>query len=231
MLVTIFSLIHILRCNYYVMMINDFLYYFLGNSDGYYADVFSFVLPSGILFFLLIEQTLVRVNITWSLHITSILRISFGILVLILSLKLQVVTFFVFIGFNTFLNSTVNTFIVMYFGVKTTGRIVGCAYTACALVLLLQYPAAMYSSSSSGNNSGNNNWFDVNVVFLAIYIIPILHVQFYHNSKQQNKSKVRNWHLHSKSWGFFLSPFAFMWYNWGGKNQHSPKFQVRKILF
>ena len=64
MLVTIFSLIHILRCNYYVMMINDFLYYFLGNSDGYYADVFSFVLPSGILFFLLIEQTLVRVNIT-----------------------------------------------------------------------------------------------------------------------------------------------------------------------
>jgi len=180
MLVAIFSSIHILRCNYYVMTIDDFLYYFLGDSDGYYADVFSYVLPSGILFFPLIEQTLVRVGITRSLHITNILGVVFGILVLIPSLKLQVFTFFVFTGFNAFLNSTVNTFIAVYFGVETTGRIVGCSYTACAFVSLLQYPAAMYSSSGG--------WFRVNAVFLAICIIPILRVRFYHNSKQQKSS-------------------------------------------
>ena len=54
-LVAIFALILMLRCNYYIMTINNFLYYFVDDINGYYVDVFSYLLPSEIHFFLLIK--------------------------------------------------------------------------------------------------------------------------------------------------------------------------------
>jgi len=169
-LIAFFSSIHILRCNYYIMTADDFLRY-LGDSKGFYANIFSFVLPSGIVFVPLIELTLVKFGIPKTLHLTNILGLIFGALLLVSSLKVQVAAFVIFTCFRAYLYSSVNAFIAVHFGVETMGRIVGCAFTAGAVVSLLQYPAAMYS--------GNGNWRYVNEALLGLCAVPIILVSTY----------------------------------------------------
>jgi MFS transporter, LAT3 family, solute carrier family 43, member 3 len=131
-LVLVFASVHMLRCNFYIETVNEILASIasvtVAKSDGgggvdedddaaavVYANIFSFVLPVGIIFVPLIETTVRRLGIVQTLHLTNVLGVVFGALLLVPSLHVQAFNFFVFTCFRAYLYATLNTFIALTF--------------------------------------------------------------------------------------------------------------------
>jgi len=170
--VTTFASVHMLRCNYFIETVDDFLRLELGDDDGYYADIFSFVLPCGIVFVPFIESTVRTWGVYNTLHFTNAIGVLFGCLVFVPSLKVQVLNFFVFACFRAYLYATLNTMIAVSFGIDSMGRIIGFTFTTAAVVSLLQYPAAIVAASEGGRD-GRGHWLGVNWIMLSVTAIPI----------------------------------------------------------
>jgi LAT3 family solute carrier family 43 protein 3 len=99
-LVVLFASIHMLRCNFYIMTVDDFLKS-LGDVDAIFANMFSWILPSGIIFVPLIEATLTKLGVVRSLYLTNGIGLLFGIVLLIsLSLRVQAINFGMFTAFR-----------------------------------------------------------------------------------------------------------------------------------
>jgi len=143
-LALVFAGIQMLRCNYYIMSVNDLLHAY-GDDDDVYTRLFSYILPCGIVFVPIIERTLHVVGVINTLHVTNVLGVIFGLLLLVPSLPVQAVNFIVFTAFRAYLYATLNNFTAQCFGVRTMGRMIGCIFTCASLVTLVQYPAAAYA--------------------------------------------------------------------------------------
>jgi hypothetical protein len=127
LLVLVFASVHMLRCNFYIETVNEILASIAKrNGDNHenaddddaavvYANIFSFVLPVGIVFVPLIETTVRRWGIVHTLHLTNALGIAFGALLLVPSLYVQAFNFLVFTCFRAYLYATLNTFIALTF--------------------------------------------------------------------------------------------------------------------
>ena len=162
-----FISIHMLRANYYIMTVDNYLLS-IGDFDATYANMFSWILPCGIVFVPIIERTFTLLGVINTLHIADLLGIIFGIVLLIPSLQLQVINFIIFTCFRAYLYATLNTIIAITFGVKTMGRIIGCTFTTAAIVSLVQYPIGVLSEVKY-----EGNFTPMNILMLALCIIPI----------------------------------------------------------
>ena len=174
-----FAAVHMLRCNFYIQSVNEILLSY-GDYDAFYANVFSFVLPLGVVFVPIIEGTITRVGVVNTLHFSNGLGVLFGILLLVPSLHVQAVNFVVFTGFRAFLYATLNTFTAATFGVSTMGRMIGFTFTTASLVTLLQYPAATWALDKHGGD-----FSVVNSILLAVCVLPIPTASMY--SRMINK--------------------------------------------
>jgi len=172
-LVLIFASTHMLRCNFYIMTVDDFLSR-LGDTESVYANLFSIILPSGIIYVPLIEKAIDLLGVVQTLYVTNGLGVLFGaIQIASKSLVFQAVDFFVFTGFRAFLYASMNTMIAFYFGVNTMGRMIGFTFTLAAIVSLLQYPAALYADQQSSINTGEGNFPLMNGIMLCLCVLPI----------------------------------------------------------
>ena len=185
-LVLTFASVHMLRCNFYIETVNEILAS-MGDDDATYANIFSFVLPAGVVFVPLIEATVRQLGVVGTLHVTNALGVLFGALLLIPSLYLQVINFAIFACFRAYLYATLSTFIAITFGVSTMGRVIGFTFTSAAIVTLLQYPAA---AMAEGRH--NNDFTIVNLIMLLASTVPIGLAYVYVRSTQQQSSKVLN---------------------------------------
>lgn len=168
-LIFAFASVHMLRCNFYIGTINEMLFS-IGDTTFSYSKMFGFVLPVGVFFVPFIEGTVHHIGVINTLHCTNTIGFLFGVLLLIPSLEVQMVNFFVFTGFRAYLYATMNTVIAVTFGVSTMGRIIGSCFTSAAIVSLLMYPAATYAEPTEAG--GENKFFQVNLIMLALCIIP-----------------------------------------------------------
>lgn len=166
--VIFFVAIHMLQCNYYIMTIDAYLLS-LGDLDAWYASVFSWVLPAGIIFVPFIERNVSKQGILSTLQVTNGLGLLFGLLVSVPSLSVQLFNFLVFTGFRAYLYSTAMTFIAQTFGGATMGRIIGSTFVSAAILSLVQYPLAVISETKF-----ENNYLPVNVLLLGLAIIPVI---------------------------------------------------------
>lgn len=164
-LVVLFVSTQMLRCNFYIETVNELLNGY-GDENAFYANIFSFVLPGGIVFVPVIEATVRRFGVVGTLHVTNALGVLFGALLLVPSLPLQAVNFGVFACFRAFLYASLNTFIAFSFGVRTMGRVIGTTFTTAAICTLFQYPAAAVAERA-------DNFMWINVLMLASSVVPI----------------------------------------------------------
>jgi MFS family permease len=158
-----FASVHMVRCNFFIMTVDSFLF-FLGDTDAVYANIFSLVMPGGVFMVPFIEATVTRMGILNTLHFTNFLGVIFGVLLLVPSLPIQIITFVVFTCFRAYLYASLNNFIAQTFGLHTMGRIFGFVFTSAAILSLLQYPAAVLA---------NGHFTVVFAISLGIGFIPI----------------------------------------------------------
>lgn len=174
-----FASVHMLRCNFYIETVNEMLLAVAApNNEATavrYAQIFSFVLPLGVLFVPLIDGTVRAVGVVNTLHLTNGIGIVFGTLLLVPNLAVQGINFVVFTGFRAYLYATLNTYIAVTFGVSTMGRIIGCAFTTAAVVTLLQYPAATLAEDVF-----DGDFLVTNIIFLAVgAVVPVSLAMYY----------------------------------------------------
>ena len=163
----VFVSVHMLRANYFIMTVDNFLYS-IGDYDSYYANMFSWILPCGILFVPLIERTFSKLGVLMTLHLADFTGMLFGVLLLIPSLHLQVFNFVLFTCFRAYLYATLNTMIAVTFGVKTMGRVIGFTFTTAAVVSLIQYPVGVATETKFGGD-----FYPMNILMLGLCIIPV----------------------------------------------------------
>ncbi|CAB9512901.1 family 43 member 3 [Seminavis robusta] len=174
-LILIFTSLHMLRANYYIMTVDDLLRF---NGDvGTYANIFSFVLPFGVIFVPAIDYTVRILGVLNTMHVTNLLGVTFGIFLCLPILPIQVATFAIFACFRAFLYATANNAVAMYFGVETMGRMIGFVFTTCAMVSLMQYPIALFA--------GQGHWYEMNWLMLGISVFPILKTVLYKETQDE----------------------------------------------
>lgn len=167
LLVVLFAAVQMLRCNFYIETVNELLQTY-GDTNAIFAEIFSYVLPCGIIFIPMIDSTVRGMGVVGTLNVTNVIGIVFGVLLLIPSLIVQSIDFAVFACFRAFLYATLNTFIAFSFGVRTMGRVIGCTFTTAAVVTLLQYPAASFAE-----NEQHTDFTTINLIMLGICIVPV----------------------------------------------------------
>ena len=188
--VLVFASVHMLRCNFYIEAVNEILIDVAGPTQEqaavWYAEVFSFVPPMGIIFVPLIDGTVRYVGIINTLHLTNVIGTVFGALLLIPNLLVQGVNFVVFTGFRAYLYATLNTYVAVTFGVSTMGRVIGCSFTTAAVVTLLQYPAA-----NLAEDVHHGHFFVVNTIFLVIGTLLPVGLAHYYSRVVRIQAKIK----------------------------------------
>jgi len=195
-LITCFTAAHMLRANLYIMTVDDLLR-FMGDVTGLYANIFSFVLPCGVIFVPVIDYTVRRMGVLKTLHLTNLLGVIFGAFLCIPILGIQIATFGFFACFRAYLYATANTFIAVYFGVETMGRVIGVTFTSAAIVSLTQYPIAIFA--------GHGYWLEVNWIMLGVCVLPILLVVFYKETQPHELPKRASFAAYSPALPISLS--------------------------
>ena len=167
-LALIFASLNMLRCNFYIMSVDSFLAS-IGDQNAFYANIFSFVLPAGVVMVPFIEATVSRMGILPTLQLTNWIGVFFGVLLLVPSLSVQTLDFAVFACFRAYLYASYNTYVALTFGIHTMGRIIGVVYTNAAVVGLLQYPAVVLAEDYF-----HGNFTVVNLIMLGLGFIPLI---------------------------------------------------------
>lgn len=126
--IVIYASLQMLRANCFIGF-NGEMMASLGDKDGFYTEVFGWVLPGGIIFVPVIDFSIMKLGLTSTLHLTNAFGIAYGILSLVKHLTVQLATFIFFTLFRAFLYATMSTFIAQIFGLKTLGRITGFVFT------------------------------------------------------------------------------------------------------
>lgn len=171
--IVIFSSIHVLQTNLYIETVNEYLAS-IGDINGTYAGIFSYLLPCGVVFIPLIDYTIQRVGAVNTLNLTNVLSMAFGSVLLLPNLVVQVMNFGLFTCFRAYLYSTINTYTAETFGVNTLGRIIGCIYTSSSIITLLQYPAA-----SIAEGYFNDDFWVVYLSMLVFCLVPVVIAVWY----------------------------------------------------
>eukprot|EP00934_Nitzschia_sp_Nitz4_P002240 Nitzschia sp. Nitz4//scaffold85_size83877//51426//52928//NITZ4_005235-RA/size83877-processed-gene-0.125-mRNA-1//1//CDS//3329559155//2240//frame0 len=181
--IILFTIVHMLQANYYIMTVDGFLLS-LGDSTAFYATLFGWALPFGVFFVPFIERTVTYLGMVGSLQTTNVLAMLFGVILWIPNLNVQAVNFFVFTGFRAFLYSTITTVVAVTFGVRTMGRIVGVVFTSAAVFGLVQYPLSVITEVRF-----EGNYFPMNFILWLIALIPIFATVRYWNYVAQPKQE------------------------------------------
>eukprot|EP00529_Nitzschia_sp_RCC80_P000029 CAMPEP_0113505690 /NCGR_PEP_ID=MMETSP0014_2-20120614/35467_1 /TAXON_ID=2857 /ORGANISM="Nitzschia sp." /LENGTH=553 /DNA_ID=CAMNT_0000401051 /DNA_START=71 /DNA_END=1733 /DNA_ORIENTATION=- /assembly_acc=CAM_ASM_000159 len=170
----IFTSISMLRINFYILTVDTFLLS-LGDVDARYAEAFSWILPSGLLFVPVIDWTANRLGVINTLRVTNVIGIVFGAILLVPILAVQGSNFLLLTCYRAFVYAVISVFVAQTFGVDAMGRMFGsCAFVA-ALVSLAQSPmAAMTQSGFDGD------FYPMNCFNLVLAMVPVIAVEAYH---------------------------------------------------
>lgn len=140
-------------------------------NDHFYSTLFGYLLPMGFLFIPLIDGA-VEKSMTFALHTTNGLAITFSSLMLIPNLNIQIINFLMFAGYRAFLYGVMGAFIGDTFGPITLGRITGCVFTTGSLVNLIQAP--IINSVNNAPFYGDTTVLSVGLLLIGFaLIIPI----------------------------------------------------------
>jgi len=182
-LAVFFTCCQMLRCNFFIMTVDSFLY-LQGDVDSVYANLFSWILPCGVFVVPFIDITLRSFGVVNTLQVTNGIGFVFGILLLIPScLPVQAVNFGIFTCFRAFLYATLNTFIAYSFGVNTMGRLMGFVFTMAAIVTLLQYPFSVWAGATSFTTVNS-------VLLLTLGLFPVLATLIFQRSRNRGRTIV-----------------------------------------
>ncbi|KAA8497952.1 Protein FMP42 [Porphyridium purpureum] len=168
--ILVFSCCQMLRCIIYIGMCDQVLHFYHDDArTGYfYSSLFGWILPVGIVFIPLIDFTVRRFGLIFSLQMTNVLGLVYGLMTLIPVLAVQVPVFIVFTCFRAFLYGVMSTFNAWVFGYRTIGRMTGFVFSISAIVSLLQYPLVSMVNYRYG---GNPFWV---CLFLALVCLPLI---------------------------------------------------------
>lgn len=135
----IFTCINILKFNFFFISLNTVLKD-LGDSGEAYTQAFGWISLGGVFAVFVVGTVIDKYGIVagfWGSNFTGILL---SILTLIPSLKLQVVSFFVFVVFRSFLFSVPATFISNEFGFTNLGKLIGVTFMTAGATSFLAQP-------------------------------------------------------------------------------------------
>lgn len=178
--IVLFASVHQLRANAYVGINEQVLVQF--GDTGTYAAIFGWALPAGIIFVPLIEYTVQHLGLHGTLHVTNLLGIAYGVLAMVPSLNVQLVTFAVFTCFRAFLYAVMSAYNMQTFGFETLGRMTGCVFTTSALINLLQYPLQTMIAKVF---NGDTRWASLILVTLCAPVLVLLIVR---QAREKEKS-------------------------------------------
>jgi hypothetical protein len=169
----IFTSVSMLRINFYILTVDTFLLS-LGDVNSRYAETFSWILPSGLIFVPIIDWTAKKLGVINTLRITNAIGIVFGMILLVPILSVQGLNFLLLTCYRAFVYAAISVFVAQTFGVGAMGRVFGsCAFIA-ALVSLAQSGMASVTQSTFDGNFYPTNCFNL---FLAM--IPTVAVEAY----------------------------------------------------
>jgi MFS transporter, LAT3 family, solute carrier family 43, member 3 len=182
-----FAVVQVLRANVFIGTTNKLLENYGDQAFGFlYTKIFSFVLPLGFLFVPGIDYVVEKKGLSVSLVVTNSLGVVYNAMLLVPSLTLQCLTFFVFTGFRAFLYAVMSAFTAKTFGLKNLGTLSGLMFTMCSLVSLLEYPAVTLS----------NTYFDgkltvVNSICMLLCVLLFPYTEFYRAFERRRLGKLR----------------------------------------
>ncbi|DBA04073.1 TPA: hypothetical protein N0F65_009420 [Lagenidium giganteum] len=172
--VLLFAATQVLRTTVYIGTTNKLLENYGDAQEGYlYTKVFSFVLPMGFLFVPFIDYVVESKGLTLSLIFTNVIGVIYNAMVLVPSLPLQCLTFFVFTGFRAFLYAVMSAFAAKTFGLKNLGTLVGSIFTVSSIVSLVEYPAVYISNVRFGGDLSVVYWISL---LLCVGLFPFTEV-------------------------------------------------------
>ncbi|KAG7399323.1 hypothetical protein PHYBOEH_009125 [Phytophthora boehmeriae] len=151
--IVLYAAVQVLRATIYIGTANKLLENYGDREHGYlYTKVFSFVLPLGFLFVPSIDYLVETRGLSKALLFTNALGVVYNVLVLIPSLPLQCVAFFVFTAYRAFLYAIMSAFTAKTFGLKNLGSLMGIIFSIGSVISLAEYPAVYLSNSWFGGD-------------------------------------------------------------------------------
>ncbi|OQR86688.1 hypothetical protein ACHHYP_10290 [Achlya hypogyna] len=138
-----------------------------GDDDAAYTKAFGWILPVGFVAAPAFDLVVARTGLPGAMYATTLLCVLYNVLALVPSLPLQATTFTAFTAFRGFLYSTITAFVATVFGRASLGTLLGTLYSICAIVALLEVPAAV-----AANASKDGRWLSGVSLGLAVLLLP-----------------------------------------------------------
>uniref|UniRef100_K3WGI8 Major facilitator superfamily (MFS) profile domain-containing protein n=1 Tax=Globisporangium ultimum (strain ATCC 200006 / CBS 805.95 / DAOM BR144) TaxID=431595 RepID=K3WGI8_GLOUD len=201
--VVVFAAVQVLRATIYIGTTNKLLDNYGDHAYGYFfTKVFSFVLPLGFLFVPFIDHIVEQKGLACSLVFTNLLGVLYNVLVLVPSLHVQCLTFFVFAGYRAFLYAVMSAFTAKTFGLKNMGSLMGIIFSIGSVVSLAEYPAVFVSNAYLDG--------DLTVVYcvslvLCILLFPYTAYLSKHEEKRERMHQEYLYKHHKASASAFLT--------------------------
>jgi len=158
--VLIWMAVSLFWANFYIGTVVEQMYTRSGDNPPltrWYTNIFNLSLPLGVLGIPTFGRIADKKGFTWSIIATTILAIMFSGLNLLSSLPVQILTFFAYAFFRTFLFSLMFSYVAAEFGFANFGVLTGLILCFAGAVATLQYPLGSYAAKP-GNLETVNVW-------------------------------------------------------------------------
>ena len=155
----------------------------LGDHNNIYAQVFTALLPSSILFAPLFGMSLSKKGFAFAFSLMLLLGFIWSIVTLVPSLQAQLVAFLAFTNYRAMLYSAHFTFLAHTFGNRTFGRVNAILSVLAALLSGLIGPSASFSQQKIWQFSRNE----------PLNHLPIGALQSYDSPVGQTPSLLSSW--------------------------------------
>eukprot|EP00929_Paragymnodinium_shiwhaense_P019152 TRINITY_DN13156_c0_g1_i4.p1 TRINITY_DN13156_c0_g1~~TRINITY_DN13156_c0_g1_i4.p1 ORF type:complete len:487 (+),score=61.73 TRINITY_DN13156_c0_g1_i4:73-1533(+) len=173
--ILVFTAIEVPRSNLYIGtldLVNSHIAYRTGHEADYehIQNICGLIIPFGFLAVPLIEGSVRRYGIGWTLFLTNVIGWVYAGLQFVQSLHVQILAAVVFAVWRAFLFSIISAYIADTFGPGSMGRTMGCCMLASGVVNNLEIPLV---SLTLGKWQGNTTPMLV-VSLMASLPLPLL---------------------------------------------------------
>ena len=150
-----------------------------------YTDLFTLLLPIGVLGIPLFGWITDHMGFTWSIVFTSVLGILFALCNLWNNIELQILTFIFYSFHRSFLFSNMFAYLAHEFGYRFFGILSGIVLGVGSALCLIQYPIVQYESANFYTTSQVQLY-----TFIATLVFPI-YTYYQQVHRQQRITDIR----------------------------------------
>lgn len=169
-LVTLWFSVHQLRANTFMASAAVQLEK-MGDTRGVYMSLYTALLPTGPLFSPLFAWLYSRLGLLGLMQAVTAAAALFCGGLLLPYLPLQLLTFVVFVGYNTGIYTVYNLYVLQVFGPRSMGSILGAIALASSVTNFLVYPiSGVVASRLEGR------WTLVNAAFALLTLLELAQV-------------------------------------------------------